>query len=256
MKISVVIPNFKDPRIDRALSSVRRQSFSDIEILVVHGGPLLQELRDIYDLYSIDKLIHESDKGIFDALNKGILSSTGDIIYLMGSDDYLSDIFVFQDSIKLFESNPSIDGVCMGCVFVSSNGSVIREWFPNKVSSRRIKNGIFPPHFSLFLKKEVYQLVGQFKFEFSNNVATDIIWLLDLAILKPNFQILNLNEHYLAMEYGGASTGSYKAIIRQFRIVHSYAVSNKKYIYFWPFFSIIRTGSKIFQFRLFKKTKN
>ena len=256
IKISVVIPNFKDPRIDRALSSVRNQIFSNIEIIVVHGGPLTIELKNIYEGYLIDKLIIESDKGIFDALNKGVLNATGDVIYLMGSDDYLSDKFVFQDSIKLFDSNPSADGVCMGCVFVNSNGSVIREWFPNKISSKRIKSGIFPPHFSLFLKKEVYQLVGQFKFESSNNVATDIIWLLDFAILKPNFHILNLNNHYLAMEYGGASTGSMKAIIRQFRVVHSYAISNKKHIIFWPIFSVIRSASKLFQFRLFKKINN
>lgn len=253
IKISVVIPNFKDPRIGRALSSVRCQNFPNVEIIVVHGGPLSEELKNIYEIYSIDKLIIESDKGIFDALNKGILISTGDVIYLMGSDDYLSDKLVFQDSIELFESNPSIDGVCMGCVFVNSNGSVIREWFPQRISSRRIKSGIFPPHFSLFLKKEVYQLVGQFKFEASNNVATDILWLLDFAILKPNLHILNLNNHYLAMEYGGASTGSMKAIIRQFRIVHSYAISNKKHIFLWPIFSIIRSGSKLFQFRMFKK---
>jgi glycosyltransferase involved in cell wall biosynthesis len=249
MKISVVLPNFKDPRIARALASVRSQTYTNIEVVVVHGGPLSVELQGIYRQYAVDKLIHEPDNGIFDALNKGVDATSGDAVYLMGADDYLSDSNALDDAIKQFSTYPQADGVCMGCVFVKADGGVIREWFPKKVSAVRIKRGFFPPHFSLILKKEVYQLVGPFKYEQTANVATDIIWLMDLAMLKPGFQILSMNEHHLNMEYGGASTGSWKAVWRQFKVVHQYAAAHKAKLPLWLFFSFIRTVSKVFQFR-------
>ena len=249
MKISVVLPNFKDPRIARALQTVRSQSYTNLEVIVVHGGPLSDELKGIYETYKVDKLINEKDKGIFDALNKGVRATTGDAVYLMGSDDYISDPTAFEDAVKLFDQNPGAHGVCMGCVFVKSDESVIREWFPKKVSSSRIKRGFFPPHFSLILKREIYELVGPFKYAETANVATDIIWLMDLAMQKPDFQILTMNQHHLKMEYGGASTGSWKAVWNQFKVVHSYAIANKSELPLWFVFSAIRTGSKIFQFR-------
>lgn len=253
MKISVVLPNFKDPRIARALKTVREQTYKHLEVVVVHGGPLTEELQFIYDTYKVDVLIREKDKGIFDALNKGVEATTGEVIYLMGSDDYISDQEAFSDAVKLFENNPHAHGVCMGCVFVSSEEKVIRKWFPKNVSSSRIKSGLFPPHFSLILKRQIYEFNGPFKYEQTANVATDIIWLMDLAMRKPDLSIITMNNHHLKMEYGGASTGSWKAVWNQFKVVHKYAVSNKKQLPIWFVFSIIRTGSKIFQFRFLKE---
>jgi glycosyltransferase involved in cell wall biosynthesis len=249
MKISIVLPNFNDPRIGRALDSIRRQTYKNIEIIVVHGGSLSEELKDIYTHNKVDVLIHESDNGIFDALNKGVKISNGDVVYLMGADDYLSDDTSFDDACRLLEKNSKADGVCMGCVFVKGDGSIIREWFPKRITASKIKLGLIPPHFSLFLKKDLYDLVGPFKYKQTNNVATDSIWLIDLAILKPEIQILNMNEHYLNMEYGGASTGSFGAIWRQFQVVQKYAFNKRKDIHFWYTFSLIKTGSKLFQLK-------
>ena len=250
MKISIVLPNFKDPRISRALSSIRNQTYKNLEIIVVHGGDLSDELKNIYNQYMVDSLIHEPDNGIFDALNKGVNLSTGDVVYLMGADDYLSDNYAFDNAFKLFENDPLIDGICMGCVFVKANGSIIREWFPKKITSERMKLGFIPPHFSLLLKKELYDLVGPFKFKETRNVATDTIWLMDLALLKPEIQILNMNQHHLNMEYGGASTGSISAIWSQYKVVQKYAFKKRKDIFFWFAFLFTKFGSKLFQFRL------
>lgn len=249
MRISVVIPNYNDLRIDRALESVRNQTYKNVELVVVHGGPLTDELRTIYSHHQVDVLKHEPDEGIFDALNKGIHATTGDTIYMMGSDDYLSDENAMQDAVQLFRSNNSAVGVCLGCVFVNRDGRIIRKWFPRKVSADRIKMGILPPHFSLMLKREVYTTVGPFKYKITNNVATDIIWMIDMSIAIPNLQILTLNEHHLNMEYGGASTGSLKAIWRQYWVVHQYASQMKAELRFWWLYSLIRSGSKLFQFR-------
>lgn len=245
-KLTVIIPNYNDIRIERSLKSLSNQTYNDFELIVVDGDSSNEEVFEIYKKYRIDKLIVEKDEGLFDALNKGIKASTGDYIYLMGSDDYLSSVNVFSKVMNIIGTNEYIDGVCLGCSFVNSKGKVIRKWFPKKISSDRIKKGLYPPHFSLFLNKKLYDLVGLFKYQDTSNIACDSIWLLDLAILKNNLNIRILSDEYLNMEYGGTSTGSIKNIIRQFLIMNSYAINKK--IKGRYFHSIIKSVSKIFQF--------
>jgi glycosyltransferase involved in cell wall biosynthesis len=249
VKISVVIPNFNDLRIKRAIDSVTRQTHRDYELLVIDGGSRNKELLDYYKNCGADKVVVERDGGIFDAINKGVRLSTGDIIYLMGSDDELSDTGVFADVVRTLSGDSGLDGVCVGCEFVDSSGRVIRSWYPTRVTAARIKRGILPPHFSLFLKKELYSLVGEMKFREYNNVACDVIWLLDLALLKSDLRIKVLNNHCLRMEYGGASTGSFGAVARQFRVVWRYAKKNARHLNQWYLYSPVRTFSKVFQFR-------
>jgi glycosyltransferase len=155
--------------------------------------------------------------------------------------------------IEAMTADASLDGVCIGCEFVNAAGRVIRTWYPARVSAARIKRGILPPHFSLFLKRELYALVGEFKYKEHRNVACDILWLLDLAIRKRDLRIKVLREHHLRMEYGGASTGSLSAIINQFRVVHRYAKANSRHLTFWYLYSPLRTLSKLFQFKVFRR---
>lgn len=251
MKISVVIPNFNDLRIKRSIDSVRKQSYEDYEVLVIDGGSTDENLLSYYKRSGADRVVVEKDGGIFDAINKGVKLASGDVIYLMGSDDELSDGSVFGDVAAAFEKEPVLDGVCLGCEFVDASGKIIRSWYPRRVSAARIKRGILPPHFSLFLRRELYDLVGEMKFREYKNVACDVIWLLDLALLKSDLRIDVMPSHHLRMEYGGASTGSLSAVARQFRVVWNYARQNAGRLSFWYLYSPVRTFSKVFQFRIF-----
>jgi glycosyltransferase involved in cell wall biosynthesis len=250
VKISVIVPNFNDVRIRRSIASVRKQSHQNFELLVIDGGSTNPELLEFYKHSGADKLLIEKDGGIFDAINKGVKLASGDVIYLMGSDDELSDEKVFADVVGAFEKTSGLDGVCLGCEFVNSSGSIIRSWYPSRVTAARIKRGILPPHFSLFLKRELYTLVGEMKFREFHNVACDVIWLLDLALLKSDLRIDVLKNHHLRMEYGGASTGSMSAVANQFRVVWGYARKNARHLSFWYLYSPVRTLSKVFQFRI------
>jgi glycosyltransferase len=254
MKISLIIPNYNDLRIKRTLESVFNQTYKDLEVIVIDAVSTKEGISQIYDSFPIHKLICEKDEGIFDALNKGVKAASGDLIYLMGSDDFLPIPDTFEKAIIEFGKNVGLDGVCLGCEFISASGKVIRKWYPTKVSASRIKNGFFPPHFSLLLRKELYELVGDFKYKKYNNVACDILWLLDLAIKRPNLNIKVIRDRFLVMEYGGASTGSFSAIWRQFKVVHFYVA--KTGIPSWPYMSAFRTFSKIFQIRFFNTKKH
>ena len=249
MLLSIVIPNFNDVRIERTLNSIYSQNEKRFEVIVVDACSK-KSVQDIYGKFPINKLIVENDQGIFDALNKGINHATGEVIYLMGSDDYLPNNDTLFDVIKQFEQNILLDGVCIGCEFINNKGKIIRKWYPNSVSSQKIKLGIFPPHFSLFIKKDIYNKVGLFQYKEFKNVACVIFWLLDLAVIYPKINIHVLKQHYLIMEYGGSSTGSYKAVIKQFILVFKYSWRKSKDLPLWFLLSPIRTFSKLFQFKL------
>ena len=248
LKISIVIPNYNDLRIERTFKSIKNQNYKDIELIIVEGCINNAKTKSIYEKYKdfINVIIHESDKGIFDALNKGIEKASGDLVFLIGSDDTLSDSECFSSIVNKINENPNADGVCLGCRFVTSENKIIRKWKIYKISSSKIKWGIMPPHFSLFLKRELYNEIGYFDFT-ETYIASDTEWLLRLAS-KRQIDIPFINNHYVDMEYGGASTGSLKYILEAIKIIGKAARKHK--IKQWPITPFIKLGSKIFQLQI------
>lgn len=251
--ISVIIPNYNDSRIERTFKSITNQSVQDYEIIVVEGCLKNTKTETIYQQYNslIKFLIHEPDKGIFDALNKGICRAQGDLIFLIGSDDVLSDSDCFLSVLESYRNYPHIDGVCLGCRFVNSDNKIVRKWKISHISSSKIKWGLMPPHFSLFLKKQIYKQIGVFDFS-ETSIAADTEWLLRLATQKE-VNIPVITNHFVDMEYGGTSTSSLKYILKAFTITAS---SARKYeIRQWLLTPIIKVSSKFFQLKLHHKRK-
>ena len=211
MKITCVIPNFNDSRIARAISSFEAQVFQDKELVVVDSESTNQDVLKIYDknAHVIDKLICEPDAGIFDALNKGVRNSSGDVIFLMGSDDYLPENDIFARVAERLDDDTQ--GVCIGVKFFRPDGKVTRVWLPRKVSSQKIQWGLLPPHFSLFLRKGLYEEVGEF--DISIPISSDSEWLLRMSRVR-HLRISIDRERFLMMEAGGVSNAGTQNIIR------------------------------------------
>lgn len=242
--ISAVIPNFNDSRIERAIASIVKQSIYNYELIIVEGCVDNFETKQIYEKYKtkIDILIHESDHGIFDALNKGIKQSIGDYIFLLGADDFLGDNEVFNsvaDEIDLRRR----DGYCIGAKLFESNNYVKRVWRPKSISQSKIKWGILPPHFSLFLLRDLYYDIGLFDLSMGN-VAADSCWLLKMGL--KNIDIKVLDKHYLYMEMGGTSTGSIKNILAAF--VRNGMAAKKLGYWNWYIIPFTKVISKIPQY--------
>jgi len=246
-KISVIIPNFNDPRIERTLKSITSQNTNDYEIIVIEGCNDNEKTGYIYQKYksNITVLIQEPDKGIFDALNKGILQAKGELILLLGSDDYIPSTNSFNRLLEFYGQNNDVDGFCFNAKIINKNGKIIRNWSPSSVTSSKMKWGLLPHHFSLVLKKSIYDEVGLFELS-HKDIAIDTIWLLKLAKYK-NLTIQRIKEYDIYMEVGGLSTGSYKSILEAFILTmqKSKELGYKNYL-FIPF---IKVFSKIFQFR-------
>ena len=241
---SIIIPNFDDVRIENTIQSIIDQDFKDYELIIVEGCLLNKNSSVIYEKYkkNIDLLIHEQDKGIFDALNKGILMSKGEYIFLIGSDDKLSHNDIFKKVYAKIKSN--VDGVCINCLFVNSDNKVIRKWVPGKVTANKIKYGIIPPHFSLFLNKKLYEKIGLF--DITKEVfGLDSIWLLNLCKIA-DLNILTVKNRATVMEIGGTSTVSINNIFKG-NINFMYAAKQQG-LFSWPFIVFVKILSKVPQF--------
>jgi glycosyltransferase involved in cell wall biosynthesis len=250
MKVSVIIPNYNDQRIARAVRSVTQQTHPHVELLIMDGGSTDPVVLDFYDGCDSGVVHSEPDRGLFDALNKGVARATGEVLYLMGADDELSGRSVVADVVAELAANPTLHGVCIGCELVSRSGRTVRSWYPRSVSTGRMKVGILPPHFSLFLRRQVYEAVGPFRFDEVGHAGCDSVWLMDCVLAIDDLRIAVLPQHHLRMDLGGASTGSLRGIARQFRTVHNHARAVRAELPAWYTFALVKTLSKLLQLRL------
>src|SRR6185312_12146109 len=104
LKISLITVAFNAQNtIAKCLESVKGQTFSNIQHIVVDGGSTDGTLQ-ILEKYSenIAILISGPDRGIYDAMNKGIKMATGDIIGTLNADDYLADDQAISDVAEAF----------------------------------------------------------------------------------------------------------------------------------------------------------
>ena len=191
------------------IESITGQDYPEVEYLVIDGNSK-DDTPDILENFSdrINVLISEPDKGIYDAMNKGIELATGDVIGILNSDDVYADLSVLSDVAKLFE-NPEIDGVYADLVYVERKNTdkVKRKWISGEYKHGAFKKGWMPPHPTFFVRRSVYEKYGLFNLEFSS--AADYELMLRF-IHKNNIKIDYLPRVIIKMRVGGQSNITFK----------------------------------------------
>lgn len=199
--LSIIIPSFKDPRILRAIQSVRRfDNIGNVQIVVVDGGSdeaFIHRVREI--LEPQDMLIWEPDDGIFDALNKGLEHARGEMIGWIGSDD------IFHTEIKASEVVSSLqtaDIVVSGTAMVNYDRITRVFWLPS-TPSKAAFIGLHNPHFSTFGRSDVLRVA---RFEKTSPIA-DIGYFLEVFKTNPTVHV----DRRIAtlQQIGGFSNGSF-----------------------------------------------
>ncbi len=213
MKVSIITVVFNNSKtITDAINSVLSQNYPNIEYIIIDGKSTDGTL-DIIISYSdkITKVISEPDNGIYDAMNKGIMYATGDIIGILNSDDIYADEKVILDVANLFISNKSLDIVYGNLVYVKAEDTnhVVRNWISKAYFKKYFEWGNVPPHPTLFLKKSVYNKVGLFNLEFK--LAADYEFMLRL-FKKFDFESQYSNRLMVKMRLGGATNKNLKNI--------------------------------------------
>jgi glycosyltransferase involved in cell wall biosynthesis len=178
MKVSIITVSYNSQdTIEDTINSVLAQSYKDIEYIIVNGKSTDNTL-DIVNKYrdKISNIISEPDKGIYDAMNKGIRLATGDIVGILNSDDLYVDSKVISKIVKNIEKNKA--DCCWGnLVYVdkSDTNKIIRNWKSCEYKESLFKVGWAPPHPTFFVKKWIYEKYGLFDLNFPISADYEIM---------------------------------------------------------------------------------
>ena len=210
--ITVVYNNVK--HIERTLKSVINQTYSDIEFIVIDGASTDGTLNTIEKYRSdIDILISEPDKGIYDAMAKGVARASGEIIGMVNADDFYPDNQVVQRVADTFLANPELDAVYGDLHYVDAKdeAKVVREWVGGEYKKELFLSGWMPPHPTFFLTKKAYLTYGSYNPIFKS--AGDYELMLRM-LYKYELKAKYIPHVQMKMRTGGVSNVSLRNRIR------------------------------------------
>jgi glycosyltransferase involved in cell wall biosynthesis len=199
--------------IDSTIQSVLSQDYSQIEYIIVDGGSKDNTLA-ITEKYrsNISKQISEPDKGIYDAMTKGVALATGDVIGILNSDDVFASDTIISEVADVFKNDPSIDAVYGNIIYFNTGApdNPVRTWVTKPYYDRFFDDGEVPPHPSLFVKKNVYDAIGAYFPDFK--ISSDYEFMFR-AFKVNGYKPYHLNKFVVNMRVGGESTKSIKNIL-------------------------------------------
>lgn len=213
MKISIITVVYNCARtIQGCIESVLAQDYSDIEYIIVDGGSKDGTV-DIVKGFGdrIAKFVSEKDKGIYDAMNKGIRMATGDVVGILNADDFFYDTNTISQVATAFKADPGLDATIADIVFVNDdNTRVLRHYSAGKWRPSKFAWGFMPPHPSFFCKRHLFNELGYYKIDYK--IAADYELLIRyLYVNQINYQYLSMKTTRMRM--GGVSTRNINSIL-------------------------------------------
>ncbi|HBT84338.1 MAG: glycosyltransferase family 2 protein [Fermentimonas sp.] len=188
-KLSIITVTYNaEQTLERTLKSVRSQSYSDIEHIVVDGKSTDNTISLIKKLEG-DKMkwISEPDQGLYDAMNKGIKMATGDYLCFLNA----GDTFFNENTVKLImQSNNTADIFYGETAIVDINGKFLhmrRLKTPEKLTWRSFKQGMLVCHQAFIVRREIAE-----PYDLSYHFSSDFDW--SIRMLKKSETIINTNH--------------------------------------------------------------
>lgn len=167
MKISIITVTYNSSAtIKDTLESVNEQDHPDVEHIIVDGLSTDGTLKIVSGYTHVAKVVSEKDKGIYDAMNKGIHAATGDIVGILNSDDFYEGKDVLSRVAAVFNEK-NCDALYGDLQYVEKLNlvKVARHWKAGNYSKDSFKWGWMPPHPTFFVKKSVYEKLGMFNLD-------------------------------------------------------------------------------------------
>lgn len=221
MTISIITATYNSGRtLTDTLESVLRQSYTDIDYVIVDGGSKDNTLDIIRQYESRFKgrmrWISEPDKGIYDAMNKGIRMAAGDVVGLLNSDDFYTSNDVLEYVAKTM-SDPNVDAVYGDIHYVNDDDLThCVRYYSSRVFRRGLmRMGFMPAHPSFYCRRAIYEKYGTF--DTSLRIAADFENLLRLIFVN-RIRTKYISKDFVTMRTGGASSSgmvSHKRILKE-----------------------------------------
>jgi len=215
MKISIITTSLNSKEtIEDTIKSVLAQTYKDIEYIVIDGGSIDGTL-NIVDKYRdrINKVVSEKDKGLYDAMNKGIKLATGEVIGILNSDDVYTTSNVVEVVVK--QMTEAGADVCWGdLVYVEKDdlSKITRYWKSSIYQNGKFQKGWHPPHPTFFVRRFLYDKYGIFR--------TDLLLAADYELMLRFLEKYKVSSFYISqtlvkMREGGKSNWkSISAVIK------------------------------------------
>ena len=222
MKISIITATYNSRQyLPDVINSIRQQTYPNIEYIVIDGGSIDGTVEFLRQSNLISRIISEPDKGIYDALNKGINFASGDIIGFLHSDDLFSSSETLQHIVDAFSTSSPLGGGREGAsvvygdlIFIEPKDSdkIVRYWKSQSFKPHLLHRGWMPPHPTIFMRHEVYEKHGFFNIDLKCSADYDYI----LRVFRdPTLNITYLPEVITKMRVGGVSTKGIKNLINK-----------------------------------------
>jgi glycosyltransferase involved in cell wall biosynthesis len=206
LKISLITVTFNaENTLDRCIQSVIGQTYKNVEYIIIDGVSTDRTIQ-IIDQYKdhIKTILSEHDKGIYDAMNKGIKLAGGDIIGMLNADDFFTDNSILSTIADTFKQQkaPIIYG---DLDFINSQGKIVRKWRSGQYSQGMFNWGWMPPHPTFYCKRELFYTLGFYSLEYGT--AADYELMLRFMHLN-NIPAFYVKKVLIGMEIGGMSNKS------------------------------------------------
>ena len=206
MKISVITVCYNSAKtLEKTIISVTEQSYDNIEHIVIDGDSS-DNTKQILDIYkgSIAHILIEPDQGIYDAMNKGLALSTGDVICFLNSDDHYSSSTVLSEVVALIKQK-QLDAVFGDVGYFRNQVSkkIVRRFNSGRFEPDKFSRGYMPAHPALFLNSNVLQRVKTFKTDYK--IAGDFEFMIR-CFYGQNLRYKYIPKIMVNMQLGGVST--------------------------------------------------
>ena len=210
MKFSIITVCYNSEKtIAATLESVDKQSFSDYEHIIIDG--LSNDKTVKICRQTINKkrqIISEIDKGIFDAMNKGLSISRGEYLIFLSSDDRFYD----NEVLSIINKNLKDECIIYGDILISKNRKIHRKWISNNFTMKKLKFGWMPPHTGTFIKRSLIEKYN-INYDLNYKISADYDYL--IRSFKASKKTKYINYFISNMQHGGNSNATLVSSIKK-----------------------------------------
>ena len=207
MRVSIITPAFNSAKtIADTVDSVKRQTYPDIEHMVVDGASTDTTLMIVRQRSAHVSIVSEPDNGIYDAMNKGIRQSTGDIIGILNSDDFYKTSDIIAEIVAMFEGT-GCDAVYGDLVYVDARNTdrIVRTWKAGAFRRSKFLHGWMPPHPTFFARRQCYEEYGLYDTDLRSSADYELMLRFLYRFEVP---VSYLPQCMVCMRTGGQSNAS------------------------------------------------
>lgn len=246
MKVSIITVTMNSEKyLSDCINSVHRQNYRDIEHIIIDGKSTDGTLNIILqNLNHISYWVSETDRGMYDAINKGLEMATGDVVGILNSDDMFATADAVKSIVDCFETTGT-DSVYGDLVYVDACNTqkILRYWKGVSYKRSRFRYGWMPAHPTFYMRRELIEQYGIYENHYYT--AADYEFMARYLFLHK-VSSRYIDTMLVKMRSGGISNENLKSRLRANR--RDFLAMRKNKIPFSFFVSILKPLIKLPQF--------